>query len=636
MKLNKNYTSDNIKVLEFPEHVRKRWGVYVGSAEGAAFHLIREVIDNSLDEATAGYNDFIGIEIDTHLNEVKITDNGRGIPIDNDDKFKSIFCSLHAGGKFNDDAYKVSSGLNGLGVSLVNALSTEMRVTVKRDGYSYQANFEKGIMTKPLTKGDKVPKKSTGTEIWFKVDNDVFNYDDSFEFNGNMVIDVEEVFEYVRNLSFLNKGLKIKLIINEQEDNFLSKKGIHDYMDFLVEDVKILYEPIHVNLKGSNFEGELIFTHRLNGKGDVIPFCNSIKNKEGGTHVTGFRDGLTRGVKKMIKDKKFIQKKDNIKIGDIESKDINNEVICIIRLLHGDPEYGGQTKQQLTNRNIRSVIRSAIEEKLDEVSNNAEVALRIAKATIANVRSRKTSTIVRNKIIKENNLSVLKLRSTKLSDCLGKDPNKNELFLVEGDSAGGSAKMGRDKYTQAIYALKGKPLNAYQNSLQKVLKTTELSDLISVLGCGVGKTFDISKLRYNKVIILSDADSDGSHIQTLCLTFFHTYLPELIKEGHIFIALPPLFKAGTIYLYSNEEKAKFLEKNPTLKSMQRFKGLGEMNPDQLRLTTLSPKRRKLLEIYYDENKELTEKVFYDLMSSNTGERKRMMMNINKDLEIAKD
>ncbi|HOK18547.1 MAG TPA: DNA gyrase subunit B [Caldisericia bacterium] len=594
----RNYDASFIKVLEGLEGVRKRPSMYIGSTSTEGLHhLVFEVLDNSIDEAMAGFCKNIIVKINND-NSVSVLDDGRGIPPDLHPQYKVsgielALTKLHAGGKFDGKVYKVSGGLHGVGVSVVNALSKELYVEVYRDSKKYYQTYSRG---KPITELKEEPINSdiTGTFIKFKPDEEIF---EKIEF------DYEIIREKLLTLSFLNKGVKIILIDerNGKREEFCFEGGIKSYLEELTKDKNSLIETVYFNEEKENYYFETVFTYTSQVKGILLSYVNSINTIEGGTHLTGFKSGFT----------KFFNE-EGLKFGFLKEDDtytwddVSEGLYSIINIKIIDPQFEGQTKTKLGNSWIKKEIEDFVYHNLltilEKNPNTLKTILkRIDLAKKAREAARKAREIVRKKAFLDDSLP------GKLADCSERDPEKSELFIVEGESAGGSAKQGRDRKTQAILPIKGKILNAVKSTVNKLLDNNEIKALIASLGTGILDNFDINKLRYKKIIIMTDADVDGSHIKTLLLAFFWTYLRDIIKNGNLFVAQPPLYKItygkNVKYIYSDEEKDYEIEKlsKEGIKfNINRYKGLGEMNPDELYETTMNVESRIIKKVTIED------------------------------------
>ena len=651
-----NYNANSIKVLEGLEAVRKRPAMYIGSTDvNGLHHLVWEVIDNSIDEALAGYCNRIYVKIKKD-NSIEVEDNGRGIPVDIHSEYKIpavelIMTKLHAGGKFEKNAYKISGGLHGVGVSCVNALSTYLEVYIIRDGKIYYQRYERGITkTKLEVLGelsvetlrkleDRVQfylidyinssdiKNHTGTKVIFSPDPEIFKETTVFHY--------DRIAERLRELAFLNPGLEITI-----EDERNGKKEVFHYEGGLVEFVNFLDSgktPLHkevIVIEKKDYEVPLQIAFRYNTEYSEIIFSyvNNIRTKDGGTHVSGFRSALTASINKYIKDHNLLTKQQS-KL-QITGDDVKEGLTAVVSVYVKEPQFEGQTKGRLGNSEVRGIVYSIVKGYLDQYfEDNPKIAEAICKKVINNAEAREAAR--KAKQIKRKNFLDSTSLPGKLTDCISKDPAKSELFIVEGDSAGGNAKQGRDRNYQAILPLKGKILNVEKSNPHKILTNDEIKSIITALGTGFGDNFDISKLRYGKIIFVTDADVDGSHIQILLLTLFYRYLKPLIENGHVYIAMPPLYKIKArsgkkekiYYVYTEEEKDKKLkdmeEKGEKLIQVQRFKGLGEMDKDELWETTMNYETRILKRVTI-EDAIVAEQIFSILMGENVEERKKFI------------
>ncbi len=595
----RNYDASFIKVLEGLEGVRKRPSMYIGSTSTEGLHhLVFEVLDNSIDEAMAGFCKNIIVTINED-NSVSVFDDGRGIPPDLHPQYKVsgielALTKLHAGGKFDGKAYKVSGGLHGVGVSVVNALSKELYVEVYREGKKYYQTYSRG---KPITELKEEPINSdiTGTFIKFKPDDE--------EIFEKIEFDYEIIRERLLTLSFLNKGVKIVLVDtrNDKREEFCFEGGIKSYLEELTKDKNPLIETIYFNEERENYYFEVVFTYTSQVKGILLSYVNSINTIEGGTHLTGFKSGFTKFFNEEGLKFDFL-KEDEVYTWD----DVSEGLYSILNIKITDPQFEGQTKTKLGNSWIKKEIEDFVYHNLltilEKNPNILKIILkRIDLAKKAREAARKAREIVRKKAFLDDSLP------GKLADCSERDPEKSELFIVEGESAGGSAKQGRDRKTQAILPIKGKILNAVKSTVNKLLDNNEIKALIASLGTGILDNFDINKLRYKKIIIMTDADVDGSHIKTLLLAFFWTYLRDIIKNGNLFVAQPPLYKItyskNIKYIYSEEEKdceIEKLSKEGVKFNINRYKGLGEMNPDELYETTMNVESRIIKKVTIED------------------------------------
>ncbi|MBB6207911.1 DNA topoisomerase (ATP-hydrolyzing) subunit B [Borreliella lanei] len=621
-----NYVASNIQVLKGLEAVRKRPGMYIGSVSvNGLHHLVYEVVDNSIDEALAGFCDRIDVIINLD-NTITVIDNGRGIPTDIHEEegisaLELVLTKLHSGGKFNKGTYKVSGGLHGVGISVVNALSSFLEVYVNRDGKIFRQTFSKGI---PTSKVDVVGESSvTGTKVTFLADSEIFEtLDYSF--------DILE--KRLKELAFLNDKIYIsiedKRIGKEKSSKFYFEGGIKSFVDYLTNDSKAFQsEPYYIDGSINDVIVNVGLKWTESYSDNILSFVNNINTREGGTHVMGFRSGLTKAMNEAFKNSK-ISKKD---IPNLTGDDFKEGLTAVISVKVPEPQFEGQTKSKLGNSEIRKIVEVVVYEHLLEIINlnPLEIDTILGKAIKA-ARAREAARKARESERKKNAFESLALPG-KLADCASKNPLEREIYIVEGDSAGGSAKMGRNRFFQAILPLWGKMLNVEKTREDKVITNDKLIPIIASLGAGVGKTFDIRKLRYHKVIIMADADVDGSHIRTLLLAFFFRYMRDLIENGYIYIAMPPLYKIKydnrIYYFYEEKEKEKFLDsietENRNSISLQRYKGLGEMNPAQLWETTMDPARRKMRLMNIDDAIE-AEKIFVTLMGDLVEPRKEFI------------
>lgn len=599
-----NYNASFIKVLEGLEGVRKRPSMYIGSTDSSGLHhLVFEVVDNSIDEAMAGFckNIIVTIHKDS---SVSVLDDGRGIPPDIHPQYgvsgiELALTKLHAGGKFEGKAYKVSGGLHGVGISVVNALSIELYVEVYRDGKKYFQFYSRGECISDL-KEEEIDEVKSGTYIKFKPDPEIF---ETTEFN------YEIIRERLITLAFLNKGVRIKLIDERtnKEEEFLFEGGIKSYFDELIKDKECTAPPIYFSEEKDEYFFEVILTYTNTTKTNILSYVNSIFTSEGGTHLTGFKGGLTKFLNEEGKKFEFLKDDDSF-----TWEDASEGLYAIINIKIFDPQFEGQTKTKLGNSWVKKEFEDFIYHNListlEKNPNTLKAILRrVELSKKAREAARKARELVRKKVFFDETLP------GKLADCSEKDPEKSELFIVEGESAGGSAKQGRNRTTQAILPLRGKILNAIKTSVHKILDNNEIKSIIASLGTGILENFDIGKLRYKKIIIMTDADVDGSHIKTLLLAFFWTYLKEIIEEGYLYVAMPPLYKISfgknKKYAYSEEEKDKIvneLEKSGIKYTINRYKGLGEMNPEELYETTMNPETRILKKVQVQDGERAKE------------------------------
>lgn len=621
-KNNNHYGADQIQVLEGLEPVRKRPGMYIGSTGERGLHqLIYEVVDNSIDEALAGYCDTIKLTINED-NSIVVVDNGRGIPIGINKKtgkstLETVLTVLHAGGKFNNDAYKVSGGLHGVGVSCVNALSDYLVAEVNWEGNKYRQKYERGI---PKTEVELVGKtKESGTTISFIPDATIF---DTLEFNYTTIK------HRMRELAFLNRGIKIILEDKRTKvkEEFHYEGGIKEFVQFLNNKKDPLHNDIiYAEGEKDKIIVELAIQYTDSYSENIFSFVNNINTIEGGTHVIGFKTSLTRVINDYAKKTNLIKENDVA----ITGEDIREGITAILSIKITNPQFEGQTKTKLGNSEVRGIVDSITGEALNiYCEENPRTAKAIVEKSLRSARAREAARKARDLVRRKGALDSMALPG-KLADCSEKDPALCEICIVEGNSAGGSAKEGRDRRTQAILPLRGKILNVEKARIDRILNSEEIKNMITAFGCGIGEDFDLSKLRYHKIIIMTDADVDGAHIRTLLLTFFYRYMIDLIREGHIYAAQPPLYriKKGKLekYVYSDAELNEILDEigRDNKVEIQRYKGLGEMNPEQLWDTTMNPETRILLRIQEDDAMEADE-IFTTLMGDKVAPRREFI------------
>ncbi len=622
---NKEYTAKDITVLGGLEGVRKRPSMYVGStATRGLHHLVFEVVDNSIDEAMVGECTEIIVIIEKN-NYVTVEDNGRGIPVDLHPKLKKpavevILTKLHAGGKFDKKSYKVSGGLHGVGVSVVNALSDELEVWVSRDNKIYYQKYKFG---KPVTKLKVIGKADkTGTKIRFHPDFSIFQKED-FQF--------DIIVTRLRELAFLNKGLKIKLIDkrDKNEKEFKYDGGIISFVENINKNKNTFHEPIYFKKEKNGLILEVSMQYSDSFTESVFTFVNNVNTIEGGTHLAGFKTALTRTLNN------YAEKNNVEKDLKLSSDDVREGLAAIISIKMANPQFEGQTKTKLGNSEVKGIVDSLVNTGLGTfLEENPKVARLMIEKSINAAKAREAARKARELVRRKSALEGSTLPG-KLADCSNKDPSKCEIYIVEGDSAGGSAKQGRNREFQAILPLKGKILNVEKARLNKVLTSNEITTMITALGTGIGEEFDISKLRYHKIIIMTDSDVDGSHITTLLLTFFYRYMRPLIENGNIYLALPPLYliKKGKEKHYALNEKEKelILKKTGTQNiSMQRYKGLGEMNPRELWETTMDPENRVLKKITI-EDAVAADEMFTILMGDQVEPRRNFIQEHAKEV-----
>ncbi len=628
--MSENYTASNIKVLEGLEGVRKRPSMYIGSTSSVGLHhLVNEVVDNSIDEALAGYCKEIEVIINKD-GSVTVSDDGRGIPVDIHPKLgisalEVVMTRLHAGGKFDSHTYKVSGGLHGVGVSVVNALSEWLLVEVYRDGKIYRQRFERG---RPVTGLEVVGEtEKTGTKITFKPDPEIF---ETLEFKFDILA------YRLRELAFLNPGVRITLRdLREEppkEESFHYEGGIIEFVKHLNTNKTPLFpEPIYIKDEINHVMVEVALQYNDSYLENILSFVNNIETKEGGTHLSGFKAALTKVLNDFAKKLNMLKEKD----GPLTGEDVREGLTAVLSIKIPDPQFEGQTKTKLGNSEVKGIVESVMTSELSLfLEKNQKIAKAIILKAIDASKSRIAAKKARELTRRKSVLSSMSLPG-KLADCTERDPAKSELFLVEGDSAGGSAKQGRDRRFQAIMPLRGKILNVEKARIDKALSSQEIKAIITALGTGIGEEFDINKLRYGKVIIMTDADVDGAHIRTLLLTFFYRYMPKLVEEGHIFIAQPPLYKVikgkKTYYLYTDEELERFFAENGGKIEVQRFKGLGEMDSHELWETTMDPERRTLKRVTVFDAMKAND-MFSLLMGDEVLPRRRFIEQHAKEVE----
>ena len=617
-----DYGAEQIQILEGLEAVRMRPGMYIGStSERGLHHLVYEVVDNSIDEALAGYCDHIDVTIHKD-NSITVVDNGRGIPVDMHESGKPavevVLTVLHAGGKFGGDGYKVSGGLHGVGVSVVNALSTSMEVQVKRDGKIYEIAFERGVTTKPLTVVGTTTE--TGTRVHFVPDPEIFSV---------TTYSYETLRHRLRELSFLNHGITIGLHDERVEpvrsESFHFEGGISSFVEHLNRKKEVLNpEPIYFNGVKDATVVEIAMQYNDSYQENIYSFVNNINTEEGGTHLAGFKLALTRAANDFARKQGILKDKDSNLSGD----DVREGLTCVISLKIREPQFEGQTKTKLGNSEVRGIVDSIVTEGLSEYfDENPAITKRIIDKAIMAARAREAARKARELTRRKNALEVSSLPG-KLADCSVKDPEQAEIYLVEGDSAGGSAKQGRDRRFQAILPLRGKILNVEKARLDKIFANAEIRTMITAFGTGISEDFDLSKRRYGKIIIMTDADVDGAHIRTLLLTFLYRYMKPLIEHGHVYIAQPPLYQIRKgkkhWYTYSDDELSKKLDEvGRDGVTVQRYKGLGEMNPEQLWETTMDPEGRTMLRVEMEDAEEADE-LFTILMGDKVEPRRQFI------------
>ncbi|PBB05825.1 DNA topoisomerase (ATP-hydrolyzing) subunit B [Salimicrobium humidisoli] len=596
------YDENQIQVLEGLEAVRKRPGMYIGSTnEKGLHHLVWEIVDNSIDEAMAGHCDHIQVVIEED-NSITVMDNGRGIPVGIQEKtgrpaVEVIMTVLHAGGKFGGGGYKVSGGLHGVGASVVNALSDYLEVHVYRDGKLYHQDFRHGVPQKDVEQVGTTDK--TGTQIHFKPDPEIFKEGQEYDF--------ETLTTRLRELAFLNRGLTITVEDKREEHGnekkeFYYEGGIISYVEHLNGSREVLHEPIYAEAEQDGISIELALQYNDGFASNIYSYANNIHTYEGGTHESGFKTGLTRVINDYARKNSMFRENDPNLTGD----DVREGLTVIISIKHPNPQFEGQTKTKLGNSEARTVTDALFSEHFSKfLLENPNVAKIIVEKGLMASRARMAAKKARELTRRKSALEISNLPG-KLSDCASKDPSESELYIVEGDSAGGSAKQGRDRHFQAILPLRGKILNVEKARLDKILSNNEVRTMITALGSGVGEEFDVSKARYHKVVIMTDADVDGAHIRTLLLTFFYRYMRPLLEHGYVYIAQPPLYQIKqnkkVYYTFSDQELEEKLAEIPATPKpvIQRYKGLGEMNPEQLWETTMNPEGRTMLQVTLED------------------------------------
>ena len=619
------YGANQIQVLEGLEAVRKRPGMYIGSVSiRGLHHLVYEIVDNCVDEALAGYCTHIEIKIEPG-NIISVEDNGRGIPVDIHPKThisaaETVYTVLHAGGKFGGDSgYKVSGGLHGVGASVVNALSEWTEVTIQRDGGIFQMKFERGKTTQKLTRiGDS---NKTGTKVRFLADSEIFettNYD------------YQTLSDRFREVAFLTKGLYISIEDLREEtpikEEFCYEGGLKSFVEFLNEKKEKINEPpIYIEKTVQDVPIEIAMQYTTSYNENILSFVNNINTIEGGTHLEGFKRGLTKVFNEYARSHNFLKEKDN----NLQGEDIREGLTAVISVKVKEPQFEGQTKTKLGNSIVTGIVQSAVVDVLSAfLEENPNIAKNILDKCISASHAREAARKARELVRKKSSLEVSKLPG-KLADCSSKDADKCEVYIVEGDSAGGSAKQGRNRKYQAILPLWGKMLNVEKSRADKIYNNDKLKPVIQAIGAGIGADFDVNKIRYGKVVIMADADVDGAHIRTLLLTFFFRYMRPLIEQGHVFLAQPPLYKVSKkgmkdIYCYTDEQLDQTMtEVGRDNVSIQRYKGLGEMNPEQLWETTMDPKNRIFVKVTIDDAQKADE-IFSILMGDEVEPRREFI------------
>ncbi len=637
---NEEYGADQIQILEGLEAVRKRPGMYIGSTSSRGLHhLVYEIVDNAVDEALAGFCNEIEVTLNQD-NSVTVIDNGRGIPVGINHKagipaVEVVFTILHAGGKFGGGGYKVSGGLHGVGASVVNALSNWLEVDIYSEGKVYRQRYERGNVCYPLKVVGECKPEKTGTRIQFKPDETIFE---------ETVFDYDTLKTRLRETAFLTKGLKIILIDEraekEQKKEFHYEGGIKEFVTYLNKSKTPLYDQImYFEGTKNNVYVEVALQHNDTYNESVYTFVNNINTPEGGTHLVGFRNALTKTFNDYARNNKLLKDSEP----NLSGEDIREGLTAIISIKIEDPQFEGQTKQKLGNSEARGAVDSIVSEQLTYyLEQNPIIAKVICEKSILAQRAREAARKARDLTRRKTALEGSSLPG-KLADCSDKDPKNCEIYIVEGDSAGGSAKTARSRATQAILPLRGKILNVEKARLDKIYANAEIKAMITAFGTGIHDDFDISKLRYDKIIIMTDADVDGAHIATLMLTFIYRFMPELIKQGHVYLAKPPLYKLEknkqTWYAYSDEELDKILAEvgRDQNNKIQRYKGLGEMDADQLWDTTMDPEKRILLRVNMNEEEESEIDLTFNTLMGDKVEPRRIFIEENakfvKNLDI---
>ncbi|WP_314702630.1 DNA topoisomerase (ATP-hydrolyzing) subunit B [Stomatobaculum longum] len=627
--MSEEYNADQIQVLEGLEAVRKRPGMYIGSTSSRGLHhLVYEIVDNSVDEALAGYCS--EIEVTVHRdNSVTVKDNGRGIPVDIQKKLgipaiEVVFTVLHAGGKFGGGGYKVSGGLHGVGASVVNALSVRLKVQVYRNGKCYEEEFARGKTTVPLHVVREVSPDLHGTVVHFMPDSEIFE---------TTVYDYETLRVRLRETAFLTKNLKITLTDEREEgksESFHFEGGIREFVQYLNRGKNVLYDQvIACEEKREGVMVEVAMQHNDSYNENIFTFVNNINTPEGGTHLTGFKNAITKTFNDYARTRKLLKESDE----NLTGEDLREGLTAIVSVKVENPQFEGQTKQKLGNSEVTGAVSSVLSEQLTYfLEQNPAIAKQICDKAILAQHARAAARKARDLTRRKSALDGMALPG-KLADCSSKDPEECEIFIVEGDSAGGSAKTARDRKTQAILPLRGKILNVEKARMDRVYGNAEIKAMITAFGAGIHEDFDISKLRYHKIIIMTDADVDGAHIATLMLTFIYRYMPQLIQEGYVYLAQPPLYKLEKNkriwYAYSDEELNRILQEvgRDDSNKIQRYKGLGEMDAEQLWETTMDPERRVLLRVSMDEDaRSELELTFTTLMGDQVEPRREFIEN----------
>ena len=629
-KASSGYDASSIQVLEGLEAVRKRPGMYIGStSQRGLHHLIREIVDNSVDEALGGHCDTIVATIHPD-SSVTVIDNGRGIPVDKHEKTKksaleTIMTVLHAGGKFGGGGYKVSGGLHGVGASVVNALSTWARVEVRLAGKVHMQEYERGIPKAPVKVIGETDRNDHGTTTSFMYDTTIFNDGSEYDF--------DYLSNWFRETAYLTRGLKLTLIDerSDREASFYFEGGIISFVRHLNRGRKVVNElPFYVLKETDAAQIEIAFQYNDSYSEQTLTFANNINTADGGTHLSGFKSALTRTINDYAKKNGFLK-------GDetLSGEDVREGLTAVISVKLAEPQFEGQTKGKLGNAEIAGAVQSVVNEALGAyLEENPAVAKRVIEKCLTAARAREAARKARELVQRKGGLDSFSLPG-KLADCSERDPARSELYIVEGDSAGGSAKQGRDRRFQAILPLRGKILNVEKARPEKILENNEIRTMITALGTSVGEFFDISKLRYHRVIIMTDADVDGAHIRTLLLTFFYRHLAEIINAGHLYIAQPPLYRVATgkqeRWVYNEEQRIAAVKELGEKAEVQRYKGLGEMNPDQLWSTTMDPANRSFMQVTVEDAIAANE-TFDMLMGNDVQSRKTFIQTHAREVQ----
>ncbi|MBK7895321.1 MAG: DNA topoisomerase (ATP-hydrolyzing) subunit B [Candidatus Promineifilaceae bacterium] len=631
----RQYDASSIQVLKGLEAVRRRPGMYVGGTDiKALHHLVYEIVDNSIDEALAGRCG--RIEVTIHQDDsITVQDDGVGIPValhptEKVSALELVHTTLHAGGKFDNDAYKVSGGLHGVGAAAVNALSEWMEVTVRREGAVWHQRYQRGVPDAPVKRIGKLGKEEpTGTTTHFRFDATIFEAEATYKF--------ETLLNRFREMAFVTSGVFLRLRDERpsptREMSFYFEGGVKSFVRYLNRNRKPLHDPVYDRKEADGMEVEVALQYTEGITISEFAFANTIHTPDGGTHLTGVRTAVTRVINSYARKNNFLKEKDT----NFSSDDTREGITAVVSVKHPDPQFESQTKVKLMNAEVAGVVAAVTADAFNlYLEENPREAKKIIERCLTSSRARAAARKARELVMRKSALESLTLPG-KLADCSERDPNKCELYIVEGDSAGGSAKQGRDRHFQAILPLRGKILNTERARLDKILANNEVKAMISALGTGIGETFDVGNLRYGRIIIMCDADVDGSHIRTLLLTFFFRYMPTLIEKGHLYIAQPPLYslKSGKEMHYAyteaqNQELLKELQKAGKKYSLQRYKGLGEMNPEQLWETTMDPAERLLLQVTI-EDAVAADKTFDMLMGTEVGPRKRFIMTHSSEV-----